>query len=46
MTIGLNWYLNTNTKIQFNYDYLYKDGVNGLTKGAVHSLGTRLALDF
>ena len=46
VTIGLNWYLNTNTKIQFNYDYLYKDGVNSVAKGAVHSLGTRLALDF
>ena len=38
VTIGLNWYLNTITKIQFNDNYLYKDGV--------HSLGTRLAIDF
>ena len=46
VTIGLNWYLNPNTKIQFNYDYLYKDGVNSVAKGAVHSLGSRLAVDF
>ncbi len=47
VTLGLNWYLNPNTKIQFNYDYLYKDGANNPeAKGSVHSLGTRLAVDF
>ena len=47
VTLGVNWYLNTNTKLQFNYDYLYKDGVkNPEARGSVHSLGTRLAVDF
>lgn len=47
VTIGLNWYLNPNVKLQFNYDYLYRDaGANPLAKGSVHSLGTRLAFDF
>ena len=47
VTFGLNWYLNPNTKLQFNYDYLYRDGnPNPDAKGSIHSLGTRLAVDF
>jgi len=47
VTLGVNWYLNPNVKMQFNYDYLYRDqGANPLAKGQVHSFGTRMALDF
>lgn len=47
VTLGLNWYLNPNAKLQFNYDYLYRDdGVNPLAKGTVHSAGVRMAFDF
>ncbi len=47
VTLGLNWYMNPNAKMQFNYDYLYRDNVtNTLAKGQVHSFGTRLAFDF
>lgn len=46
-TLGLTWYWNANVRLQVNYDYLYRDGgVNPLSRGAIHSLGTRLALDF
>lgn len=47
VTLGLNWYLNPLAKLQFNYDYLYKDGVaNREARGSVHSFGARLGLDF
>jgi len=47
LTLGLTWYWNANARLQVNYDYLYRDGgPNPLAKGAIHSLGTRLALDF
>jgi phosphate-selective porin OprO and OprP len=47
VTLGVNWYWNPNLKLQMNYDYLYRDGgPNPAVKGSVHSLGTRLALDF
>jgi phosphate-selective porin OprO/OprP len=47
LTLGLTWYWNANVRLQFNYDYLYRDGgPNPLVKGAIHSFGTRLAVDF
>jgi phosphate-selective porin OprO/OprP len=44
MTLGLNWYLNTNAKIQFNYDYTQRGETP--TRGHVHGFGTRCAFDF
>jgi phosphate-selective porin OprO and OprP len=47
VTLGTTWYWNPNVRLQFNYDYVYRDGgSNPLAKGAIHSLGTRLAMDF
>ncbi|MFO0848485.1 MAG: porin [Gemmataceae bacterium] len=47
VTLGLNWYMTPNTKMQFNYDYAYRDeSANPLVKGAIHAFGTRLAFDF
>ena len=57
-TIGLNWFLNANSKIQFNYDLAYRDATRynangsvptgGLTArdGLIQGFGTRLAFDF
>jgi len=47
VTVGLTWYWNPNVRLQVNYDYVYRDGgANPLAKGSIHSLGTRLAMDF
>ena len=57
-TVGLNWFLNPNAKIQFNYDLAYRDvtryNANGtvppggltLRDGIVQGFGTRLAFDW
>lgn len=47
VTLGTTWYWNPNVRLQFNYDYLYRDGgSNPLATGAIHSVGARLAMDF
>jgi len=43
-TLGLNWYLNANAKLQFNYDYTQRGEV--AARGHVHGFGTRCAFDF
>jgi phosphate-selective porin OprO/OprP len=46
VTLGLNWYMNTSAKMQFNYDYAHRGDTNNPAQGHVHSLGTRMAFDF
>ena len=48
VTAGLNWFLNPNSKLQFNYSALHRDAplAGGLGDGWVYSWGGRLAFDF
>ncbi|MFN0053837.1 MAG: porin [Planctomycetales bacterium] len=46
-TIGINWFLNPNFKVQANYFYLDRQGPKSPTgDGAVQGFGIRLAHDF
>jgi len=44
-TVGLNWYLNPNLKIQWNYSIADRE-LNGASDGIVHGFGMRTAFDF
>lgn len=46
VTIGLNWYMNTNAKLQFNYDFVRRGDTNNPAQGDVHGFGTRMAVEF
>ena len=49
VTLGLNWFFNPNSKLQFNYDVCYRDFTNNLNNNAsgwISGFGTRLAFDF
>jgi phosphate-selective porin OprO/OprP len=48
-TIGVNWFLNPNMKIQANYVYMDRNSLNSPTApgaGQIHGFGMRLAHDF
>ena len=49
LTAGVNWMLNPNTRLYFNYDFTYRDFTNNLNNNAsgwITGFGTRLAFDF
>jgi phosphate-selective porin OprO and OprP len=45
-TLGLNWYLNPNFKIQWNYSADHRYIPNSPASGFVHAFGMRFAWDF
>jgi phosphate-selective porin OprO/OprP len=53
-TLGLNWFMNPNMKLQWNWDWTHRGEVTGFAGGAVTTVapgdvfgfGTRLAIDF
>jgi phosphate-selective porin OprO/OprP len=45
VTVGLNWYLNANMKVQFNYIVEHRDQP-GATEGWINGLGVRAAYNF
>lgn len=56
MTLGVNWFLNPNMKVQFNWDWTHRGQVarfdpavganNVVVPGDMFGFGTRLAIDF
>ena len=46
MTVGLNWFLNPNMKIQWNYILAQRDGQQGQGNGNFDGFGVRAAIDF
>lgn len=45
LTLGVNWYLTPNAKVQWNYDVVRRSATGG-ADGTIHGLGVRMALDF
>lgn len=46
VTIGLNWFLNPNMKIQWNYDIGHRQIQGGTSDGNYYGFGMRMAFDF
>jgi phosphate-selective porin OprO/OprP len=45
-TVGLNWFLNPNMKVQFNYIAEHRDAPQGVVHGWINGVGVRAAYDF
>jgi len=47
ITLGLNWYLNPNVRVMFNYLYaMAEEGNYGANDGDIQGFGTRFQVDF
>jgi phosphate-selective porin OprO/OprP len=46
MTLGVNWFLNPNMKIQFNYFLAHRNVANPAGDGFIQGFATRTAIDF
>jgi phosphate-selective porin OprO/OprP len=49
LTVGLNWIMNPNARMYFNYDFTSRDFVNsrgGNGSGNINGFGARMAFDF
>jgi phosphate-selective porin OprO and OprP len=45
-TFGVNWFLNPNAKMQFNYDFTNRSKVKTVAAGDINSFGTRFQYSF
>lgn len=46
VTFGINWFLNPNMKVQWNYSLAFREAIGDASNGTIHAFGTRLAFDF
>ena len=46
VTLGLNWFMNPNMKVQWNYFLAHRDAVGTAGDGYIQGFATRLAIDF
>ena len=46
IVLGLNWFLNPNAKVQWNFALDHRDSTPAGSSGWTYIFGTRLALDF
>ena len=45
-TVGLNWFLNPNMKVQLNYILEHRDAPQDVVQGWINGVGVRAAYDF
>ena len=45
-TLGLNWFLNPNMKVQLNYILEHRDAPQDVTRSWINGIGVRAAYDF
>jgi phosphate-selective porin OprO/OprP len=46
LTVGLNWILNQNMKLQWNYDWAFRGGFDTASNGNIHAFGMRMQFNF
>jgi phosphate-selective porin OprO/OprP len=45
-TLGINWFMNPNARVQFNYDLTHRSQVRETDPGFINSYGLRFSYDF